>query len=46
MYADSTLTVSKDAFEKPEKLTINIDCSKESLENDTLLNPADKKPDF
>jgi len=46
MYADKTLNVSKAAFDRPENLTINIDCSKESLENDTLLNPADKKPDF
>jgi penicillin-binding protein 1A len=46
MYADKTLNVSKAAFDRPENLSINIDCSKESLENDTLLNSADKKPEF
>ncbi|NLP57202.1 penicillin-binding protein 1A [Lutibacter sp. B1] len=30
LYADSTLHVSKEEFEKPEELTIEIDCSKTS----------------
>jgi penicillin-binding protein 1A len=46
MYADSTLAVSKDAFEKPEKLTINIDCSKENLDKDNLLNSSEEVPEF
>jgi penicillin-binding protein 1A len=46
LYADSTLAVSKDAFEKPEKLTINIDCSKENLDKDNLLNSSEEVPEF
>ena len=46
MYADEKLNVSKAAFDRPENLTINVDCSKEGLEDDTLLNSLDKKPEF
>jgi penicillin-binding protein 1A len=46
LYADSTLAISKDAFEKPEKLTINIDCSKENLDKDNLLNSSEEVPEF
>jgi penicillin-binding protein 1A len=45
MYADSTLNVSKENFEKPENLTIDLDCSKEGIENDTLINVTDE-PEF
>jgi penicillin-binding protein 1A len=45
MYADKDLSISKEPFEKPENLTINIDCSKENLENDDKLNTAEE-PEF
>ncbi|MBI9041090.1 transglycosylase domain-containing protein [Lutibacter sp.] len=46
MYADPTLNVSKEAFERPENLTINIDCSKESLDKENLLNSSEEVPEF
>jgi penicillin-binding protein 1A len=46
MYADATLNISKSEFEKPESLSINVDCSKESIEKDALLNASDEEPEF
>ncbi|OEK06155.1 penicillin-binding protein [Flavivirga aquatica] len=33
-YADESLNVSKASFEKPKNLSINVDCSKETNDND------------
>ena len=46
MYADTTLDISKSAFEKPANLSINIDCSKAGIDNDNLLNPSEEGPEF
>ncbi|WP_372745565.1 penicillin-binding protein 1A [Lutibacter sp.] len=46
LYADSTLSISKDEFEKPKDLSINIDCSKASVEKDNLLNSSEEEPEF
>jgi len=46
LYADKNLHISKDDFEKPEKLTIQIDCdkvnNKENLDDDSV----DENPEF
>ncbi|UCE93359.1 MAG: penicillin-binding protein, partial [Flavobacteriaceae bacterium] len=51
-YADEELNVSKEEFEKPEKLTINVDCDqvvgedkKEEIEGEKLPDP-DEEIDF
>jgi len=46
-YADSSLNVSKEEFEKPENLNIELDCSKDkdSDENPTE-DPEEEIPDF
>ena len=41
-YADESLGISKDEFERPENLTINVDCDKEVDPEEDLLTP---KPD-
>ena len=33
-YADEELNISKEEFEKPENLMINVDCDQEKNEND------------
>lgn len=43
-YADEELNISKEAFEEPLDLSINIDCSKVSEEN-TGDDPIDDTPD-
>ncbi|QXP65992.1 MULTISPECIES: penicillin-binding protein 1A [unclassified Polaribacter] len=43
VYADETLNVSKKDFEKPENLSINIDCNDTSGDEDT---PIDEDTDF
>ena len=40
-YADEDLNISKEEFERPENLTINIDCEKEKDEDD---GDTEKKP--
>jgi penicillin-binding protein 1A len=46
LYADSTLNVSKGAFERPEVLTIETDCRKVNIdENDADLK-LDEDPEF
>jgi len=42
-YADEDLEISKEDFEKPENLTINVDCDQERDEDDKEKDP--KKPD-
>ena len=42
-YADEELNISKEEFEKPENLTINVDCSKERDENED--EDVEPKPD-
>jgi len=41
-YADKSLTISQEDFEKPEVLTINLDCGNQ--ENDTNGDGEDDKP--
>ena len=43
-YADEDLGISKEAFEKPENLTINVDCDQETDEDDKEKDQ--KKPDL
>jgi penicillin-binding protein 1A len=46
LYADESLSISMDEFEKPEVLNIQIDCNK-ALEEDELLNETiEEDPDF
>ncbi len=40
-YANKDLDVSTDAFEAPEEMSINIDCSKEAQQNDDDLDTED-----
>ena len=40
-YEDKTLNISKKDFEKPENLSINIDCDSKSDENKDLVIPSD-----
>ena len=40
-YADPTLNVSKEAFEKPDYLSINVDCNKVVEENKTIFEEED-----
>ncbi|WP_228236719.1 penicillin-binding protein 1A [Allomuricauda sp. M10] len=40
-YANKDLDVSTDAFEAPEDMSINIDCSKEAQQNDDDLDTED-----
>lgn len=46
-YADLSLNVSKEDFEKPENLTIELDCSKaEDSEENPIDDPVEEIPDF
>jgi penicillin-binding protein 1A len=46
-YADLSLNVSKEDFEKPENLTIELDCSKaEDSEENPTDDPVEEIPDF
>ena len=44
-YADSELKVSKDNFEKPLELSIEVDCDKLKKEASTEKDPADELKD-
>jgi penicillin-binding protein 1A len=46
LYADPTLNVSKEAFERPEELTIEIDCSKHKGDSDTDDIKINEDPEF
>lgn len=46
LYADKTLSVSKEAFEKPEVLTIEINCNKKEDEDDVLQQSIEENPEF
>ena len=43
-YADEELNISQEEFEKPENLTISIDCDQEAKEDDKETD--EKKPDL
>jgi penicillin-binding protein 1A len=45
-YANEELGVSKDAFEEPEEMTINIDCSKQTQEEEDDLDTEDDLEDI
>jgi penicillin-binding protein 1A len=46
-YADPSLDVSKEEFEKPENLTIELDCSKDQDSDENPIdNPEEGTPDF
>ena len=46
-YADPSLDVSKEEFEKPENLTIELDCSKaQDSDENPIDNPEEGTPDF
>jgi penicillin-binding protein 1A len=40
-YANKDLGVSTDAFEVPEEMSINVDCSKEAQQNEDDLDTED-----
>lgn len=46
MYADSTLNVSKDEFERPKNLSIQIDCDETSSEDDSVEILIEEDPEF
>ncbi len=46
MYANEELGISQEEFEKPENLTITIDCSKEDLENEDFDDIIEEDPEF
>jgi len=46
MYANEELGISQEEFEKPENLTIKIDCSKENLENEDFDDIIEEDPEF
>ncbi len=47
LYADSTLTISQEEFEKPENLSIKIDCEGETTEEDeTIDDIIEEDPEF
>ncbi|MBO0320919.1 penicillin-binding protein [Muricauda sp. CAU 1633] len=45
-YANEELGVSKDAFEEPEEMTINVDCSKQAQEEEDDLDTEDDLEDI
>ncbi len=45
-YANEEIGVSKDAFEEPEEMSINIDCSKEAQEEENDLDTEDDLEDI
>ena len=45
-YADSELNVSDQDFEKPNRLTINLDCSKHALDSINVDEPIENIPDI
>lgn len=46
LYADPTLNVSKEAFERPEELTIEIDCRKQKSDSNTSEIKIEEDPEF
>ncbi|MDD3720964.1 MAG: transglycosylase domain-containing protein [Lutibacter sp.] len=46
LYADPTLNVSKEAFERPEELTIEIDCRKQKSDDDAIDIKINEDPEF
>jgi penicillin-binding protein 1A len=46
LYADPTLNVSKEAFERPEELTIEIDCRKHKDDSDAEDIKINEDPEF
>lgn len=45
-YADEELQVSKDAFEAPEEMSINLDCSKQATDTEDDLDTDDDLDDL
>jgi penicillin-binding protein 1A len=46
LYADPTLNVSMEGFEKPEELSIEIDCAKQGEKDLNKNNSIDEDPEF
>ncbi len=46
LYAEPTLNVSKEAFERPEELTIEIDCRKHKGDSDAADIKINEDPEF
>jgi penicillin-binding protein 1A len=46
LYADPTLNVSMEGFEKPEELSIEIDCAKQGEKDLNKNNSIDEEPEF
>ena len=45
-YANEELNVSKEEFEAPEELSINIDCTKQQDEEEDLIDTEDDLDDL
>ena len=45
-YADSSLNVSKEEFEKPKNLSIELDCSKDKDSDENPIEDPEEEPDF
>jgi penicillin-binding protein 1A len=46
LYADPTLNISKEDFERPEELTIEVDCKKSGSSEETLDIEIEEVPEF
>jgi penicillin-binding protein 1A len=46
LYADETLNISREDFEKPEILTIQVDCKKLDKEEDSIEEFIEEDPEF
>lgn len=46
LYNDPELNVSKEDFEKPEELTIEVDCGNQSKNNESLEIDIEEEPEF
>jgi penicillin-binding protein 1A len=46
LYADSSLNISMDEFEKPKNLTIKVNCEEASNEDDNLDKIIEEDPEF
>jgi len=46
LYADESLTISKEKFEKPEILNIQVDCNKAKSEEETIEEFIEEDPEF
>jgi penicillin-binding protein 1A len=46
LYADSSLNISQEEFEKPENLSIKVNCDETNLDGDNLDDIIEEDPEF